>query len=126
LYFCHYLLQNTMHVVVCGGGIIGASVAYYLAKHGVRSTVVERSSPACAASGKAGGFLARDWCDSGDLGPLARLGFDLHFELAQLFTDCDYRRLETFSVKVGEGTCSFSFFAYVAATHFVQHARYRG
>ncbi|KAL2906341.1 putative oxidoreductase C1F5.03c [Bienertia sinuspersici] len=28
-------------------------------------TVVEQSSVACAASGKAGGFLALDWCDDG-------------------------------------------------------------
>ena len=41
-------------VVICGGGIIGCATAYYLAKRGVKVTVVERCSIACAASGKAG------------------------------------------------------------------------
>ena len=41
-----------MRVVICGGGIIGASVAYHLALRGVSSTVVERCDVACGASGK--------------------------------------------------------------------------
>src|SRR5216684_3819630 len=60
------------HVVVCGAGIMGASVAYFLAQRGVAVTIVERTGVACAASGKSGGFLALDWCDDSPLGPLAR------------------------------------------------------
>ena len=45
-----------MKVVICGGGVIGCSIAYYLAKKGVRSVVVERCDIACAASGKAGQY----------------------------------------------------------------------
>jgi hypothetical protein len=48
-------------------------------------TVVERTDVACAASGKAGGFLARDWCDGAPLGRLARRGFELHADLAVRF-----------------------------------------
>jgi len=48
-------------VIVCGAGVMGASVAYFLACRGVGVTVVERSGVACAASGKSGGFLALDW-----------------------------------------------------------------
>lgn len=60
-------------VVICGGGIIGAATAYFLAQqHGVGATVVEREALAAAASGKAGGFLALDWNDSSPVGPLAR------------------------------------------------------
>ncbi len=40
-------------VVICGAGIIGSSIAYYLSLKGVRSLLVERSGVACAASGKA-------------------------------------------------------------------------
>ena len=47
-----------MHVVVCGAGVIGTSIAYFLALRGADVTVVERASVACAASGKSGGFLA--------------------------------------------------------------------
>ena len=40
------------NVVILGGGIIGASTAYYLSKRGVASTIIERSSVASAASGE--------------------------------------------------------------------------
>jgi len=84
-------------VIVCGAGVMGASVAYFLAHRGVGVTVVERSGVACAASGKSGGFLALDWCDGSPLGPLARKSFGLHAELAkQLGTDYGYRRMDTF------------------------------
>ena len=61
-----------MHVVICGGGVIGACTAYFLARRGVEVTVVERTEVACAASGKAGGFLALDWCGGSPLDTLAR------------------------------------------------------
>jgi glycine/D-amino acid oxidase-like deaminating enzyme len=90
-------------VVVCGAGVVGASVAYFLARRGVRVTVVERSGVACAASGKSGGFLALDWCDGSLLGPLARASFALHAELArELGTDYGYRRMETFMLAARE------------------------
>lgn len=94
-----------MPVVICGGGIIGAAIAYHLALKGVKAMVVERCWLACAASGKAGGFLARDWCDSYELGPLARKSFDMHMEMSKTFTDCDYRRMDTYSVTFVEGLC---------------------
>ena len=91
------------HVVVCGAGVVGASVAYFLARRGVAVTVVERSGVACAASGKSGGFLALDWCDGSPLGPLARASFALHAELAtQLGTDYGYRRMDTFMLAARE------------------------
>jgi glycine/D-amino acid oxidase-like deaminating enzyme len=84
-------------VIVCGAGVVGASVAYFLARRGVRVTVVERSGVACAASGKSGGFLALDWCDGSPLGPLARASFALHADLArELGTDYGYRRMAAF------------------------------
>ena len=93
-------------IVICGGGIIGCSIAYYLSERGLPCTVVERCSIACAASGKAGGFLARDWCDTYELGPLARRSFDMHETLAEKFGNLDYRRLNTLSVTTKEGLTS--------------------
>ena len=91
------------HVIVCGAGVVGASVAYFLARRGVAVTVVERSGVACAASGKSGGFLALDWCDGSALGPLARASFALHAELAkELATDYGYRRMDTFMLAARE------------------------
>jgi glycine/D-amino acid oxidase-like deaminating enzyme len=90
-------------VIVCGAGVVGASVAYFLARRGVAVTIVERTGVACAASGKSGGFLALDWCDGSPLGPLARASFKLHAELAaELGTDYGYRRMDTFMLAARE------------------------
>ena len=90
-------------MIVCGAGVVGASVAYFLARRGVAVTVVERTGVACAASGKSGGFLALDWCDGSPLGPLARASFKLHAELAaELATDYGYRRMDTFMLAARE------------------------
>jgi glycine/D-amino acid oxidase-like deaminating enzyme len=87
-----------MHVLICGGGAIGASIAYFLARRGVRSTVIERAGVACAASGKSGGFLALDWCDGTPLEALARRSFALHGELAdEIGGDWGYRRMTTYA-----------------------------
>jgi glycine/D-amino acid oxidase-like deaminating enzyme len=95
--------ETPRHVIVCGAGVMGASVAYFLARRGVAVTVVERSGVACAASGKSGGFLALDWCDGSPLEALARASFALHAELArQLGADYGYRRMDTFMVAARE------------------------
>src|SRR5438477_4146631 len=86
-----------MDVLICGGGVIGASIAYFLSCRGVKATVIEGTGLACAASGKSGGFLARDWCDGSPLAPLARRSFALHAELAERIDDnWGYRRLDTY------------------------------
>ncbi len=88
-----------MRIVICGGGAIGAATAYYASLAGAEVIVVERSGVACAASGKSGGFLARDWCEGTPLGPLARRSFELHGELAEAEVgEWDYRRLDTLGV----------------------------
>jgi glycine/D-amino acid oxidase-like deaminating enzyme len=92
-----------MHVVICGAGVIGTSIAYFLSLRGIDVTVVERASVACAASGKSGGFLALDWCDGSPLAPLARRSFELHGTLAEeLDDDWGYRRLDTFGLLAGD------------------------
>lgn len=92
-------------VVIAGGGVIGAATAYYLTKNfGIHPIVVEACTPACSSSGKAGGFLASDWCDGSPLGSLARKSFALHAELAKtLPTDVGYRRVRTHSVAIKAG-----------------------
>ena len=56
-----------MRVAVCGGGVIGACTAYYLALKGADPVLIERHEIGGAASGKSGGFLALDWCDGSPL-----------------------------------------------------------
>src|SRR5262245_61856200 len=93
-----------MRVVICGGGVIGASIAYFLGWRGVQSIVIERTGVACAASGKSGGFLALDWCDGTPLSSLARRSFALHARLAEeIEADWAYRRMTTFAGVAGAG-----------------------
>lgn len=90
---------------MCGGGVIGVCTAYFLAKKGATVTLVEKSDVACAASGKAGGFLALDWCDGGPLSSLARASFNLHRSLSHELNgpqSYGYRSLTTLSVTFDE------------------------
>jgi glycine/D-amino acid oxidase-like deaminating enzyme len=93
-----------MHVVICGAGAIGACTAYFLSRRGIDVTVVERTEVAGAASGKAGGFLALDWCAGTPLDALARRSFALHATLQEeTGVDWSYRRMNAYSgVVVGE------------------------
>lgn len=87
-----------MRVVICGGGVIGACTAYFLRRHGVDVIVVERTEVAAAASGKAGGFLARDWCAGTPLDALARRSFVLHAQLPkEIAGDWGYRPMNAYS-----------------------------
>ena len=49
------MVETSRKVVVIGGGIIGTSTAYFLKQRGVDATILEASSIAAGASGKAGG-----------------------------------------------------------------------
>ncbi len=48
-------------VVIIGGGVMGCSVAYQLAKLGIKSTVLERAKFAAGASGATAGVVAPLW-----------------------------------------------------------------
>jgi glycine/D-amino acid oxidase-like deaminating enzyme len=92
----------SMRVLICGGGVIGASIAYFLSRRGIETTVIERTGLACAASGKSGGFLAFDWCDGTQLKALARRSFVLHGRLAQeVGDDWNYRLVTTYGGSMG-------------------------
>jgi glycine/D-amino acid oxidase-like deaminating enzyme len=84
--------------VICGGGVIGACTAYFLSRRGIDVVVVERTEVAAAASGKAGGFLALDWCAGSPLDALARRSFALHAALPnEVAGDWGYRRMTAYS-----------------------------
>jgi glycine/D-amino acid oxidase-like deaminating enzyme len=84
--------------IILGGGIHGVSIAYYLAtKFQIKTTIVEQTRIAAAASGKSGGFLARGW----GYGPTVQLhekSYDLHKELATTLQLETYREIPTLSV----------------------------
>jgi glycine/D-amino acid oxidase-like deaminating enzyme len=97
-------MSSPARIVICGGGAIGAAIAYFTSRRGARSTVIERHAVAGAASGKSGGFLALDWCRGSSLDRLARRSFELHAELsAELGDPWGYRRLTTYGGYAIEG-----------------------
>ncbi|KAF3920943.1 hypothetical protein ABW20_dc0104348 [Dactylellina cionopaga] len=94
-------------IVVIGGGIVGVSSAYFLSHHPSNPsvTLVEASSIAAGASGKAGGLLALDWHGS-DTASLARLSYQLHASLAEKYQGRErwgYRELTTLEISCEEG-----------------------
>ncbi|KAI3876014.1 hypothetical protein MKX03_026250 [Papaver bracteatum] len=97
--------EEKKRVIVCGGGVIGVCTAFFLAKKGAKVTLIEKSSIACAASGKAGGFLALDWCDGRAISKLARTSFNLHRTLSLELNGSEsygYRPLDTLSLSITE------------------------
>ena len=96
-----------MRVCIVGGGIIGASIAFHLSEAGCTNIIiVERTNIACAASGRAGGFLAKNW-RSGTEGQFSESSFLAHNALAERLKteyglDVLYRRLTTFNLSIAE------------------------
>ena len=88
-------------IVIAGAGLHGSALAYYLTKRGEKPLVVECHSVAAAASGKGGGFLARDW-GSGPTTPLHQVSFQLHEELAKDLDIQSYRKIPVLSVTPGK------------------------
>ncbi|RKL45824.1 hypothetical protein BFJ72_g3369 [Fusarium proliferatum] len=72
------------NIVIIGGGVIGCCTAYYITRHPAYNpqrdqiTILEASSIAAAASGKAGGLIAL-WAFPSCIVPLS---FQLHADLA--------------------------------------------
>ena len=88
-------------VVIIGGGIIGVCTAYFLSKEdGVDVTIIENTDIACGASGKAGGFLAKDWHGSATES-LGDLSYDLHKKLSDKYNGeqrWQYRNIQSSNV----------------------------
>jgi len=100
-------MSNT---VILGGGIHGVSIAYHLAiKYNMKSIIVEQSAIASAASGKSGGFLAREW-GQGPTRALHEISYDMHKQLATTLHLETYREIPTLSVdgsRKGTNTASW-------------------
>ncbi|XP_040583244.1 uncharacterized protein [Lepeophtheirus salmonis] len=101
-------MSSNEHIVIVGGGIIGCATAYYLSQMGrTNITLIERHEIAGSSSGKAGGFLGRNWSDHRLSGPLSRKSFELHKNLAHTLPhEVDYRTLQTYAVRYSSDTKS--------------------
>jgi sarcosine oxidase subunit beta len=51
------VVPKTADAVIIGAGVIGASIAYHLTRHGIRSLVLEKSDPAAGSSGACDGLV---------------------------------------------------------------------
>lgn len=104
---CHRQSNLMPHTIILGAGIIGAATAYYLTHPSHPNnhiTILDPCPPASGASGKSGGFIARDWAGTATSG-LAELSFRLHSELAELHHGNErwgYRRCRAVGV-IGRG-----------------------
>lgn len=94
-------MASCNHCIVVGAGIHGTCIANELISRGMSVEVIEAVAIASSSSGKAGGFLASSFCDHTPTEQLARVGFEMHCDLAEeLDEDTGFRRLDTFSVEV--------------------------
>src|SRR5437667_1404630 len=92
------MAESSADVVIVGGGLAGMTTAYYLAKSGVPSVVVERDAVGSHASGFAYGGLS-PLSGFGIPGPQAEIaqdGMRLHHELSKSLVeetgiDVDFR-----------------------------------
>ncbi|MDJ0816451.1 MAG: FAD-dependent oxidoreductase [Desulfobacterales bacterium] len=86
------MLPDCADVVVIGGGVIGASCAYYLAKHKIKVVLLEKRDLASGSSGACGGTIFLQTKSPGPNLKLALAGAErfrhLHEELA---ADIEYR-----------------------------------
>ena len=94
------------NIVVIGGGVQGTSVAFQIAEStslpaGSTITILEANKIASAASGKGGGFMARQWGDGGPTQTLHELAFDMYEELCPKLGVESYRKLPVLSVSPG-------------------------
>ena len=78
-------MTTTSHVAIIGGGAMGCATAYYLAKAGISSTIIESEGIATQASGyNAGGLNPLQGAGiPGPLSDLAAASFSMHADLAQ-------------------------------------------
>ena len=90
------LIPEKSDVVIIGGGIIGVSTAYYLAKYGVSVTLIEKGVIAGEQSSRNWGFVRQQGRDPAEIPTIMRslglwkglskeLGEDIGFKQAGVF-----------------------------------------
>ncbi len=84
-------MTETADVIVVGGGVQGASLAFHLARRGARVVVLERSTIAAGATGRSSGFV--------------RMHYDLLLEARLAWTSFPY--FTNWREIVGEGDPGF-------------------
>jgi sarcosine oxidase subunit beta len=91
-------------VVIIGGGVMGCATAYYLARQGIRSIVLEKNAGVgLEASGRNGGGVRQHGRKA--ILPLAMESVRMWASLAEeLGSDLEYRRTGNLNIAVDEAT----------------------
>ncbi len=89
-------------VVIIGGGIIGLSAAYYLARLGVDVCLLERTSIAAGSTGRCAGGIGQSHREEADL-PIARYAVQQWRALAtEMDMDIEYRQHNNLRLAMNE------------------------
>ena len=106
-------MGDTAEVVIVGGGAAGCAAAYYLAKAGVKATIIEREGVGSQASGySAGGLNPLQGAGiPGPLGSLAKESFRMHLGMwdqlkGEADVDFQSRVVSNVTVAFGENELS--------------------
>ncbi|GAB7006939.1 FAD-binding oxidoreductase [Nocardioides sp. AN3] len=78
-------------VIIVGAGIVGASTALYLAREGVRVTLVDRHAVGWGASGRNAGYISMLSRTPGAELELAKLSRELYPQLAEEIDDFEFK-----------------------------------
>ena len=76
-------MTQTTDVAIIGGGVIGCSIAYYLAREGIKSTLFEGRRIGSGASGATAGVVGPLW----HIDPSAEATFALGLKSLAMFPD---------------------------------------
>lgn len=104
-------MAHMVDVIIVGAGAIGCSTLLQLAKRspvkGSSFLLIDACDIASAASGRAGGFLARHWCQSeGAVEKLSHVSYDMHCHFAAAMqtasgaNDIGFRFIDALEVKL--------------------------
>ncbi len=82
-------MKTTADAVVIGGGVVGAAIAYNLAKHGLKNTVLcEKHTFASGSTGRCGAGVREQWGAEGNI-TMCKAAIDI-FENLQEELEYDY------------------------------------
>lgn len=100
-------MSKLAHVVI-GGGVIGCSVAYYLAKRGIRVIVIEKRPGLCFGASGANQGGCSFYYDAPDVDRIARESAKLFESLSQeIGYDVEYRMERRLTCSVNEEQSSY-------------------
>lgn len=101
-------VPNSTEVVVIGGGAVGCSIAYHLAKDGVDVTLLEKGNIASGATGRCGGMVVQLYGRELNIDKtmerlaLTKLNTERLIELQEEIGDFEFRQVGSLDLAINE------------------------